>query len=131
MSAWTVYWVLQLDSIRFVFVMLTILSLIASFLATVFGGLMITGYGDEDKGNGAKLLSYAKRLWMAFVVSLLASNLIPSSKTAAAMIVLPALTSEEVVGTVKSEAKELYEMAKEALKEKITTTEEKKVEGND
>ena len=55
--------------------------------------------------------------------------LTPSSKTAAAMIVLPALTSEEVVGTVKSEAKEPYEMAKEALKEKITTTEGKKVEG--
>lgn len=130
MSAWTVYWVLQLDSIRFVFILLAILSVLAAFLTTIFGGMMSTGYGDEEKGNGAKLLGYAKRLWVAFAALLIAANLTPSSKTAAAMIVLPALTSEEVVGTVKSEAKELYEMAKEALKDKITT-EEKKVEGQD
>lgn len=129
MSAWTVYWVLQLDSIKYIFILLTIFSAAAAAITSIIGGLMTGEYNERDRENGTKLLGYSKRLWLTFVVALFAANLLPSSKTAAAMIVLPALTSEEVVGTVKSEAKELYEMAKEALKEKITTTEEKKVEG--
>lgn len=129
MSAWTVYWVLQLDSIKYIFILLTILPAAAAAITSIIGGLMTGEYNERDRENGTKLLGYSKRLWLTFVVALFAANLLPSSKTAAAMIVLPALTSEEAVGTVKSEAKELYEMAKEALKEKITTTEEKKVEG--
>ncbi len=129
MSAWTVYWVLQLDSIKYIFILLTIFTAVAAAITSIIGGLMTGEYNERDRENGTKLLGYSKRLWLTFVVALFAANLLPSSKTAAAMIVLPALTSEEVVGTVKSEAKELYEMAKEALKEKITTTEEKKVEG--
>lgn len=129
MSAWTVYWVLQLDSIKSVFCILAVITGIAGGISTIIGGLMLGEYHERDRENGSKILGYSKRLWVTFVVSLLAVNFLPSSKTAAAMIVLPALTSEEVVGTVKSEAKELYEMAKEALKEKITTTEGKKVEG--
>jgi hypothetical protein len=130
MSAWTVYWVLQLDGIRSLLYTLAVLAVVCAGISTFVGGLMATGYNDEETIKGKYILGLARKFVVAFVVLFSIGILIPSSKTAAAMIVLPALTSEEVVGTVKSEAKELYEMAKEALKEKITT-EEKKVEGND
>ena len=129
MSAWTVYWVLQLDGIRTLLCTLAALSGVCTGLSAFFGGMMVSDYNDEEKIRGKYVLGLVRKFGVAFVVLLSIGILTPSSKTAAAMIVLPALTSEEVVGTVKSEAKELYEMAKEALKEKITTTEEKKVEG--
>ena len=39
----------------------------------------------------------------------------PSSKTAAAMLILPALTSDKVTEPLTAEAKELYGLAKSAL----------------
>src|SRR5690606_27484916 len=45
-----------------------------------------------------------------------ANMFLPSSNTAAAMMVLPAITSESVVQTVAPETRELYELAKDALR---------------
>src|SRR5690606_7040123 len=87
-----------------------------AFGAVIGGFVVIDAYGgDEDDAKRT-----FKR-WMLFgggvlVFSFLLASLLPSSKTAAAMIVLPAITSDTVVQTVAPEARELYELAKDALR---------------
>lgn len=44
---------------------------------------------------------------------------LPSTKTAAAMIILPAITSDEVVEPMGKEARELYELAKKVLRDNV------------
>lgn len=104
-DAWDVYWVMQLDA---------------------FGGLLITlsvslamvgGYkGCTALDNGEEVDRASKQMIAVAVILLVLNAALPSSKTAAAMIVLPAITSDTVVQTVAPEARELYELAKEALR---------------
>lgn len=58
----------------------------------------------------------SRRVAFAGAASLLVAVLLPSTKTAAAMILLPALTSKEVTEPLSREAGELYELAKSALR---------------
>lgn len=63
-----------------------------------------------------RMIKVAKSILSISIPLLIIGTLLPSSRTAAAMIVVPALTSKEVVEPVAGEAKELYDLAKEALK---------------
>jgi hypothetical protein len=56
------------------------------------------------------------KLSVAAISSLLVLGLLPSTKTAAAMVVLPAIANNE---TLHTEAGELYGLAKQALKEAV------------
>lgn len=109
-SAWDVYLVMQLDSIRaalFVICGLGVTS--ALFVAGPMAGI---ADWDEKKSMRRK----STRALIACVVGLLFGAVIPSSKTAAAMILVPKLTSPEVVQPLSKEAGELYGLAKEALR---------------
>ena len=108
-SAWNVYWVLQLDSLIGLFIGLAALA-----------GIWITGCGIgfiESYGDGtAKWAARAKKALVALVSCAAIATVIPSSRTAAAMILVPALTRPEVLQPVGAEAKELYGLAKDALR---------------
>lgn len=116
-TAWQIYWVMQLDNI------LAVTSTI-SFFATSFGGIAYLAHrvaktsGRED--DEAKLIANAtwisKPMLAVGLLCIAANAFLPSSKTAAAMIVLPAITSDKVIETVTPEARELYELAKDALR---------------
>lgn len=103
-TAWQIYWVMQLDDIRI-------------FIRFVFGGLAVgivafsPFWLDEEDWHVA-----VKRTAIGTLLMLFLSVMIPSTKTAAAMIVLPAITSDKVIETVTPEARELYELAKDALR---------------
>lgn len=105
MSAWNVYWVMQLDSIG--------VGLLMFGVASVFVGLAFFSYvasvHDRVSACGVMSVLFAFVLWTVCMF-------LPSSRTAAAMIVLPAITSAEVRSAVAPEAKELYELAKDALR---------------
>ena len=111
-SAFEVYLVMQLDSIR------TML-LVSGVIGTAFCfSAFVTVFEFEDTPR-----------WLKFIFGLcilfgFASGLLPSSKTAAAMILVPALASEEVVEPVAAEARELYQLAKQALREVAKTEKE-------
>ena len=104
-TAFDVYLVMQLDSIR------EFLGLLAALF--FFGGsgvaiLLI----NSDVG-----FSWKELIAPIFAVSLGAiSTLLPSSKTAAAMIILPVISSAEFTGAAALEVKEVWELAKEALR---------------
>ena len=108
-SAWDVYWVLQLDSIVQVFIGLAL----ASACMVVGCGIgIIESYGDDEAAWRGRAFKAAA----SFVFFLLATGLTPTSRTAAAMILVPKLTSPEVLQPVGAEAKELYGLAKDALR---------------
>lgn len=127
-SAWDVYWVMQLDSIGGALTVLTGLVALAFVCCFVVGLLNAGSNPDEwsapqnkaaaerEKQIGQKLISWLKPLGAAFAVLLVTSALLPSSKTAAAMLILPAITSDNVVEAIKPEARELYDLAKDALR---------------
>lgn len=112
-SAWDVYWVMQLDSIGCAMVLFAALLTVGGII------LLWASCEDADKGDeGAEaVFKWSGRAFLFGVFLGFASALVPSSKTAAAMIVLPAITSDAVVDTVAPEAAELYNMAKDALRD--------------
>ena len=99
-SAFDVYLVMQLDSIRGGIGVLCFLSVSGLCIAAVDGERLSLRWWASLAGT---------------VVAAVVCTFTPSSKTAAAMIVLPAITSEQVTEPVAAEAKELYALAKRAL----------------
>ena len=108
MSAWTIYWVLQLDAIRNAM----------GFIS--FIGMLIVPLG------WAYSLDCIKRGWayvacgfmtIAWLVAVALAIFLPSTKTAAAMVVLPAIVNNEAI---RKESGELYDLAKQALRKAAT-----------
>jgi anaerobic C4-dicarboxylate transporter len=116
-DAWDVYWIMQLDQIRGGMMVFSIIFGVALAIGALVGAVVVFDTYGNDKNDAKQTF----KRWMSsgvavFVVSFLLASLLPSSKTAAAMIVLPAITSDTVVQTVAPEARELYELAKDALR---------------
>jgi hypothetical protein len=103
-SPWTIYWVMQLDSI----------GMAAGFLsfAGAFGlvGLWVFVVTEADSLAGYLAASAATLVWL---VVLTAAIFLPSTRTAAAMFVIPAVANNQ---TIQREAGELYDLAKQALR---------------
>lgn len=123
-SPWQIYLVMQLDSIRDLFGGIAI-SLI--FGSVVIGAFVLMHASDDeyswnidrkdDRKN--KRAGFVRAIRIAFpfaAVCLFAQAVIPSSKTAAAMIVIPAIANSEVL---QKEAGDLYQLAKQGLRELV------------
>lgn len=104
-SAFDVYLVMQLDSIKDAITVIMVV-LFCSVFAQVLLLIM------EEVYSKALLILSSSLL----VASIAAFSFIPSSKTAAAMMMIPKLTSLEAIETVNPEVKELYDLAKGALR---------------
>ena len=112
LSAWTVYWVMQADSIRIgVFPVAVVLSVVS---AALFAFVLLAIHEKPTRGWWA--VPATALLGFAWLVLLPFSILMPTTKTLAAALVIPAISNNEAV---QSEAGELYDLAKEALSEAI------------
>ncbi len=103
-SAFEVYLVMQLDDIRCA----------ALFFGLAIGviGVTLTAHSLDYREK----IGFAGPATLVFAFVLLAADAFtPSSKTAAAMILVPALTDKQVTEPLTAEAKELYALAKQAL----------------
>lgn len=133
-TAWDVYWVMQLDSIRG-----SLWFLGYAGIATVVGLTLWNGISRFDTAEFPSLCNAEERkaAWkvrgdirqkalLACIPAVLLASFLPSSKTAAAMIILPALTSEEVTKPLAKEAGDLYRLAKRALEEAVDAEPEPK-----
>ena len=123
-SALEVYLVMQLDSLRSVFFTVT-MACLGGFLISSLGRIIIFDMGYDDARDTA--VKFQKWSALAVIPSLVMYSFTPSSNTMAAMIVLPAITSSEVLGPLGAEAKELYSMAKQALKDAVAQPAEKEI----
>lgn len=113
-SAFDVYLVMQLDSIKEAIQAIWVVIVCLIFAQFTF---FIIG---EVYSKALLILSSS-----LLVASILAFSFIPSSKTAAAMMIIPKLTSQEAIETVRPEVKELYDLAKGALRGVVENNVEK------
>lgn len=118
-SPFEVYFILQLDSIRTAFVPI----MIVSGLAFIISFILMCVNADESYNTEVKYYAFGKRM-MKFATpcvlfALAGLTFIPTTKTAAAMVLLPAITSEAVTTPLTREAGELYDLAKQALKKAV------------
>lgn len=107
-----VYLVMQLDALRGFLCWISAIGAIVALIATIVGF-----FAHMDNEEWAFPFFLAGRKWfIAALCGLFVGIALPSTKTAAAMILLPALTSKEVTEPLSREAGELYELAKSALR---------------
>ena len=108
-SAWDIYWVMQLDSINGT---LTWIAVLASF------SLIVCAFAwaacNFDDGIGKRVAKWLKATLATLAVTFLLGTFIPSTKTAAMMLVIPAVANNEAI---QREAGDLYGIAKDALRE--------------
>lgn len=109
-SAFEIYLVMQLDSILTGLILITLASSVSA------GAFALAGFGGFH-GKDERCILAAKRLLATATIALGLSVVIPSTKTAAAMIVIPAIVNNE---KVQAEAGDLYELAKAAMRDAVT-----------
>lgn len=126
-----VYWIFKLDALRAFFIVLSGICGVAFFVSIfVYTATMDSiKWAEPTPSNEERHRRIAeawtlctRRLAKAFFIALASFAIylaIPSTPLAAGMILLPKLASEEVVATVKGEARELYDLAKELLRSSL------------
>lgn len=107
-SPFMVYLVMQLDSINIGVGILVV----ALFVTSVVSTMMYADGTFNDAKRAAKVLKYG---YISTALMFVVCVMLPSSKTAAAMLLIPALTSDAVVEPLTREGRELYGLAKQAL----------------
>ena len=128
MSAFDIYLVMQLDSIKIHVLSLFMLCLVLYVVFGLIGSLLKDQYitdhhPQDDRARKIQLIQNGQKIHVLLIkylpvlpLLLLLNAMIPSSKTVAAMYVIPALANNEAL---KIESKELYELAKGALKDMV------------
>ena len=101
-SASEVYWVMQADNFKDV---LAVLGGVGIILSVMSYGMSFTEGVDEIKTK--QIRPILKRLFFCSLFAITVSLFIPNSKTMAAMVILPTITSDKVIDTISPEAKEL------------------------
>ena len=124
-----IYIVLQMDSVKEALPFAVAASACGIGACLFVGGIGASplSYDSKDEHDQKVVLraasfKWAKRLLVACSLSAATAALLPSTKTLAAMFIIPAVMNNE---TVQKEAVGLYTMAKDALKEAIKPEESK------
>lgn len=105
-DAFDVYLVMQLDSIRAA----------VGTVALLAGAISAIAVCPVKEGHKKAMKYVVVGGFILCALSAAAATLLPSSRTAAAMILLPAVTSQEVTDVLKPEVQELWGLTKDALK---------------
>lgn len=111
MTAWELFWVLKLDDIGFALGIIAVISGILSMF------LLIPLFAETDDELRSRVRRLLKVSVPTFILSFCAVTLLPSTKQAAALYVVPTLTCPENMDKMSVEAKELYGIVKEGLKQ--------------
>lgn len=128
-SPWQIYIVMQLDSLNIVLVITSAIAVAAICLTTLFGvfergssqNYPESPISKREAENARSFFATAKKLALPTFALLAAAALLPSSKTAAAMYVIPAIANNEAI---QAEAGDIYKLAKQGLTRLVS--EEKK-----
>lgn len=120
MSAWTLYWVLMLDNIG----CLAGFVAGAAGMAFAFCVFFAVPLSFEPVEDGWKIW---RRFFIPTIVTMLISlpvaTLLPSTKQAAVILIVPRIATEENLQALQDETGELYGMAKEWLKDQTNKAE--------
>lgn len=138
-SAWDIYWVMQLDSIHCaIFILalalsaISLIGLVSTWWNNDFAKIYENSTYEEGKKKYAQYtasIETGKKTFKRFLpyafAAISVASFLPSSRTAAAMIVIPAIASNE---TIQREAGDLYQIAKDGLRELVKPDAPKEVE---
>lgn len=112
MSPWTLYWILQVDSIKAVFT--TFCAIIGTFggIALIIGGIWMTlAMEDTDERSfkaAKRFLKWSMSVCVPFVLFLsLISAFLPSTKQAATIYLLPRIVNNVEVQNTANDAMRL------------------------
>lgn len=114
-----VYWILKLDNIVEMFVVFSVISILSSLIT-----LGIWFVKREDCYNNENLDKYVKisvisfALFIAFLMSV---TFIPSTKQMAIIKIVPIIAKGEITKEIKGDAKEVYKLGVQAIKESLIT----------
>jgi hypothetical protein len=109
MSAWQIYLIGQASDVAASLFILGVVSFICSAACAA-------GRGDDMMDDTPKNWSRTRRAFIAGIVFISLSAVIPSSKTLAAMYVIPPIVNNE---QVRQDAGEIYKLAVEFAKDKL------------
>lgn len=123
MTTLGIYLWTRLDIISFIFVLLTIISLIGLGVVLAHGEMIEMTQSKKAKNR------WIKNLFITFIISLIAIVLIPSKKDAAMIYIIPKMAQSETFKEISNNTPEITKLAIDALKETLQsmnkTTEEK------
>ena len=137
-SAWDIYWVMQLDSIGGAVLFLAIAASVSAAALLIMGGCDSRACPEEWNGSEYRLraeralarapalIRAGKRTAALAAFLAVAAALLPTTKTAAVMLVIPAVANNEAI---QREAGDLYGIAKDALRELAKPKPAAKAEG--
>lgn len=115
MNPWIIYWVLQADDIQCAFgVGAAVCAGVCAIYA--FVGALLAPTADTCPKDLLKAKSCLRNAKIAAIPAILLGvlfSLAPSTRTAATMVILPAIANNEAI---RDEATELYDLAKDALR---------------
>ena len=122
MTSFQVYLLMQADSIRAIFWTATILLVVALAFAVVIGAVEAADLPDWEiegkKGDYPKVEAirrFRNRLFVWLIPVALIAGALPSTKTIAAMIVLPKITSPAALNAMGEKGQQLYDLTLKAL----------------
>lgn len=112
MSALLIYVMMLADSVG---ATLFILTVVAACITgcSLFACILLWSSADNPPASAFRWMKIGV---VTFVVSLTVNCFVPSTKTVAMMIVIPKIATDKNMEAMGTEAKEVYELAKEALK---------------
>lgn len=111
----TIYWILKLDDLRGICLLMSILSGVLAVVSS------IAWWCSSDLGDNPKVpRSICLKMVAVFMVCVIVGSLLPSTKQMAMIKVIPAITNSEFAADMSKDAKELYKMGIEAIKEQLT-----------
>ena len=121
----SVYWILKLDDIQNIFIFLAIVFGFFSLLTTTL--YLINAI---DSSFDKRVADAVKPWWILCMVCtfifVATVFLIPSTKQMAMIKVIPVIANSEIVGEMSADAKELYRMGINAIKEQLSDKKENK-----
>lgn len=118
-SGWELYVVLKLDSFQAFFQTIGGIGLISSI-----GGLIITTVASFDDDETTKVLankaaSLFRKMLVVSGLFVVTGLFLPTTKQAAAVLIIPKIATNENIEVISDEAKSLYSLAKEYFLENI------------
>ena len=122
MSAWTVYWLLKLDTLQCFFGGGGF-----GIILVAVGAACVTYYHNENYYSYTEKASYPFRkysklfLWIVpfGCILIITSVFMPDTKTMAAIIVLPKIASAQNLDMVSKDAGDIYKLAMVRLKDAL------------
>jgi hypothetical protein len=112
-TPFTVYLVMQADKFSALLATVSILAVLITLVIVILGALQ-SPIGDDPVQLWRK---HKLKMWICIAASAgMAFTLMPSTNTLAAMFIAPAIANSEVV---QKDVPELYNLAVEALKQKL------------